>query len=124
MISGRVTGKEIDSNGNIMVTTEYTLTDNSKSIGHTRYNCFNYSDVQILADIKSQCENLMRKTYNLKQCQEIVKAELPVISYDCSSVEIVTKPPVYDTDRVTILTPAEKLTIDDSDPIMEEKPIA
>jgi hypothetical protein len=112
MISGQVIKKEIDSNGNIKVETEYTLTDGSKQIGHTRYDCFNYSEAQVLADIRSQCENLIRKTYNLKQCQTIVAEPLPSISYQCSEVEVVTKPAIMDAQGL-VLTPAETMTIDD-----------
>ena len=117
MISGQATAIAIDDNGNIKVTTEYTLTDGSKTIGHTRYDCFNFSLVKIEEDIKSQCENLMRKIYNLKQNQELVTTDVTPVSYTCNSVEVITKPPVYAPDGITIITPAEKITIDDSDPI-------
>ena len=115
MISGKVLSKEIDQYGNIKVTTEYTLTDNSKKIGATRYNCFNYSETKVLKDVKQHCETLMKKTYNLKQNQTIIAEPFTgEIKYDCSSCQIMTKPPVYDTDGKTILTPAEYITIDDN----------
>jgi len=112
MISGKIVSKEIDQNGNIKVGVEYTLTDSSKKIGYTRYNCFNYSEAEILRDIKSHCETLMRKTYNLKQNQNIVAQALPAIEYICESVEVVSKPAVLD-ETGNIITPEEKITIDD-----------
>jgi hypothetical protein len=113
MIKGEAKKIEIDQNGNLKVETEYTLTDGSKTIGHTRYSTFNFSLGMIEKDIKSQCENLMRKIWNLKQNQGLVKTDVTGVSYQCSSVQLMTKPPVYDTDGVTILTPAEYITIDD-----------
>jgi hypothetical protein len=112
MISAQVLSSEIDENGNIKVKTEYILTDGSKTIGHTRYSTFNFSKDLILQDIKSQCENLIRKVYCLKQNQELVKTDLTDISYSCSEVEIVTKPEILDKD-MKVVVPAEKITIDD-----------
>ena len=119
MISGNVKGIAIDDNGNLKVETEYTLTDGSKTIGHTRYSAQNFSKDKILEDVKSQCENLMRKTWNLKQNQELVKTIVNDVAYTCESVELVTKPAVTDI-QGNVITPAEKITIDDSDPIKEE----
>ena len=114
MISGKVLSKEIDQNGNIKVHAEYTLTDGSKVQGATRYNCFNYSEANVLKDVKTHCETLMRKTYNLKQSQEIIATPFTgEIKYDCSSLEITTKPAVLDKDS-NVITPAEKITIDDN----------
>lgn len=113
MISGKMIDKQIDENGNIKVTTEYTLTDGSKVQGATRYNCFNYSKAKILEDIKTHCETLMRKTYNLKQNQTIIATPFTdEIKYDCLSIEIVIKPAEYNEDG-SIKTPTEKITIDD-----------
>jgi hypothetical protein len=119
MISAKVLNASIDDNGNLKVATEYTLTDGSKQTGHTRYSAQNFSKDKILEDVKSQCENLMRKTWNLKQNQELVKTLVNDIAYSCESVELVTKPAVTDM-RGVELTPAEKITIDDSDPIIKE----
>ena len=113
MISGQVKKVDIDQNGNIRVETEYTLTDGTKTIGHTRYNFLNYSRENIEKDIKSQCENSLRKTYALKAHQDLIKADITDIGYQCSEVEIMTKPPVYSEDGKTIITPAETLMIDD-----------
>lgn len=112
MISGSVVNKEIDINGNIRVTTEYTLTDGSKILGTTRYNFLTFSAAQMLQDIKDHCETLMRKIYNLKENQRLVLEDVGVIQYVCESAEIITKPAVHDKDG-TIITPAETLTIDD-----------
>ena len=113
MISAQVTGKSIDDNGNIKVTTEYTLTDGSKSIGNTRYNCFNFSEAAVLKDIKDQCENLMRKTYALKQNIELVNTtDLSKVTYECSSVEYVTKPEQKDL-QGNITQAKESIIIDD-----------
>ena len=51
MISGKVLSSEIDDNGNIKVKTEYTLTDGSKKIGHTRYNFMNFIYMRVAATI-------------------------------------------------------------------------
>jgi hypothetical protein len=112
MISAKVLNASIDDNGNLKVATEYTLTDGSKQTGHTRYSAQNFSKDKILEDVKSQCENL-------KQNQELVKTLVNDIAYSCESVELVTKPAVTDM-RGVELTPAEKITIDDSDPIIKE----
>ena len=112
MISAKVLVSEIDQNGNIKVATEYTLTDGSKQIGHTRYSAQNFSKEKILEDVKSQCENLMRKTWNLKQNQELVKTVVNDIAFTCESVELVTKPEVKDLDG-TIIQAKESITIDD-----------
>lgn len=113
MISGQAKSIVIDENGNLKVTTEYTLTDGSKTIGHTRYSALNFSLDLLQKDIKSQCENLMRKVWNLKQNQELVKTDVTGISYICEGTNITTKQPVYDTDGKTILIPAETITVDD-----------
>ena len=113
MISGQVKKCEIDTNGNLRVETEYTLTDGSKTTGHTRYSCINFSRDNILKDVKQHCETLMQKTYNLKQNQLLKDTKIDDIKYDCTSVEVVTKQAVYDKDGITVLTPAEKITIDD-----------
>lgn len=120
MISGSVKGIAIDDNGNLKVETEYTLTDGSKTTGHTRYSALNFSKDKILEDVKSQCENIMRKTWNLKQNQELVKTIVNDVAYICSSVELVTAPAVVDIKTGLEITPATKITIDDSDPIKEE----
>jgi archaellum component FlaC len=112
MISGQVTGIGIDDHGNIKVTTEYTLTDGSKSIGNTRYSFENFSKAKILEDVKSQCENLMRKVYTLKANQELIKTKVDDISYECESVELTTKQAITDITG-NILTPKETITIDD-----------
>ena len=115
MISGKVLSKEVDAHGNIKVYTEYTLTDNSKVQGAVRYNCFNYNEAKVLEDVKAHCETLMKKTYALKQNQTLVATPFTgEIKHDCSSMQVMTKPPVYDTDGVTIITPAEYITIDDN----------
>jgi hypothetical protein len=112
MISGRVVGKEIDENGNIRVATEYTLTDGTKQTGHTRYNCFGFSADAVAKDVKAHCETLMKKVYALKTNQTLIATDLSKVTYECTSVEIVTKPAVMDKDGV-VVTPAEKITIDD-----------
>jgi hypothetical protein len=112
MISGQVKKVEIDQNGNLKVETEYTLTDGSKSIGHTRYDCRNFSKTKILEDVKSQCENLMRKIYNLKQNQVLVETKVDDVSYECSSVELVVKQEIKDINGV-ITQVKESITIDD-----------
>ena len=100
MISGQVIGCEIDQNGNLKVATEYTLTDGSKQIGYTRYNCFNFTVENIQEDIKAQCENLMQKIYNLKQNQTLVNTNLSAVKYDCVNAQIQ-------------ISPTETITIDD-----------
>jgi hypothetical protein len=112
MISGVAKRIEIDANGNLRVETEYTLTDGSKTIGHTRYSALNFSLDMIEKDIKSQCENLMRKIWNLKQNQELVKTDVTGVSYECSSVKIVTKPEMKDKDGI-IIQAEESITVDD-----------
>ena len=112
MITGKVLGTSIDANGNIKVQTEYTLTDGSKTIGHTRYSCMNFSRDAILNDVKSQCENLMRKIYNLKQNQILKDTKVDDINYECSSVESITKPEIKDVEG-NITQAKESITIDD-----------
>lgn len=121
MILAQVLSQEIDENGNIKVATEYTLTDGSKKVGHTRYDCFGFSKAKISEDIKAHCETLMRKTYNLKQNLELIKTTVNDLAYTCTSMEVTIKPAVLDKDGIEI-TPAEKITIDDSDPIKEIEP--
>lgn len=116
MISGQAKGITIDDNGNLKVETEYTLTDGTKLTGHTRYSCMNFSKAQVLEDIKSHCENLMRKTYNLKRNQELVKTDVKDVAYSCSVVEVVTKPEIKDM-QGNITQAKEIISIDDSDPI-------
>jgi hypothetical protein len=117
MISAKVLGSEIDDNGNIKVKTEYTLTDGSKTIGHTRYNALNFSKEKILEDIKSQCENIMRKTWNLKQNQKLVDTVVNDITYTCEKVELITST-IVDKNKPEIES-IKKITIDDSDSIKE-----
>jgi hypothetical protein len=112
MISGQVQSSSIDDHGNIRVTTEYTLTDGSKSIGNTRYSFENFSKAKILEDVKQHCETLMRKVYTLKTNQELIKTKVDDISYECESVELVTKQAITDKDGI-ITTPAVKITIND-----------
>jgi hypothetical protein len=112
MISGQAKSITIDENGNLKVATEYTLTDGSKQTGHTRYNCFNFSKDMLLKDIQSQCENLMRKTYNLKQNVELAKVDVSDVSFECSSVEFVTKPEIKD-EKGVITQAKESIIIDD-----------
>lgn len=88
MISGKVLSTSIDDNGNIKVKTEYTLTDGTKTTGHTRYNCFNFSQERVLADIQAHCETLMRRVYALKKNPELVTQDLTGIFYNCSSLII------------------------------------
>jgi hypothetical protein len=111
MISGRALSCEIDENGNIRVATEYTLTDGSKQIGHTRYNCFGFSTDAIAKDVKAHCETLMKKVYALKANQALVNTDLSGITYECNDVEVVTKPAVMENG--VVVTPAESITIDD-----------
>mgnify|MGYP001235011668 CR=1 FL=1 len=112
MITGQAKSVIIDENGNLKVETEYTLTDGSKTIGHTRYNFLNFSIAKIEEDIKSQCENLMRKIYNLKQSQILVNTPVTGVGYECSSVELVIKPEIKDA-QGNITQAKETLTIDD-----------
>ena len=112
MITGKVLGSTIDDNGNIKVKTEYTLTDGSKTIGHTRYNFFNFSKERILTDVKIHCETLMTKAYGLKRHQELVATKVDDITHQCTQVEITVKPAVLDA-QGNITTPAETLIIDD-----------
>lgn len=112
MISGKVVGTSIDDNGNIKVETEYTLTDGSKQMGRTRFNFLNFSQENILKDIKAHCETLMMKTYGLKAHQTLVEAGLPVAEYQCTSMEVIVKPEVKDA-QGNVVTPAETITIDD-----------
>lgn len=112
MISASVKGIAIDDNGNLKVETEYTLTDGSKTIGHTRYSAQNFSKDKILEDVKSQCENLMRKTWNLKQNQILKDTKVDDITYSCESVELVIKPEAKDVEG-TIIQAKESITIDD-----------
>lgn len=112
MITGKVIGTEIDQNGNIKVATEYTLTDGSKKIGHTRYNFLNFTPENVQKDVKAHCETLMRKIYGLKRHQELVQAGLPVIEHNCESVEIVIKPEVKDEEG-NIIQEKKTLIIDD-----------
>lgn len=112
MISGQCKKVELDQNGNLRVETEYTLTDGSKTTGHTRYSCQNFSKEAIAKDVKQNCETLMRKTWNLKQNQVLRETKVDDIAHQCSSVEIVSKPAVYDKDG-KVVTAEEKITIDD-----------
>lgn len=113
MISGRVVKKEIDSNGNIRVETEYTLTDGSKQLGHTRYTWSNFTPENVERDIKSQCDNLMSKVYALKTNQELVNSvDLSKINVEVNSVEVTTTPAVRDISGI-VITPATTITIDD-----------
>ena len=112
MISGQVQSCTLDDNGNIKVQTEYTLTDGSKVVGHTRYDCRNFSKAKILEDVKTQCENLMKKTYSLKQNQILKDTVVSDISYSCSSVELVVKPEIKDING-NVTQAQESITIDD-----------
>jgi hypothetical protein len=112
MISAKVLNASIDENGNLKVATEYTLTDGSKQTGHTRYSAQNFSKDKILEDVKSQCENLMRKTWNLKQNQVLKDTKVDDITYSCESVELVTKPEIKDLEG-KITQAKESITIDD-----------
>ncbi len=112
MISGKVLSTVIDENGNIKVQAEYTLTDGSKKIGHTRYNFVNFSAEAIQKDVKTHCETLMKRVYALKAHQEMILIDMTNIKYDCTSVEMIIKPAVTDVEG-NITTPAETLTIDD-----------
>ncbi len=88
MISGKVLSAMIDENGNIKVESEYTLTDGSKKIGHTRYNAFNFSTDKVLEDVKTHCETLMKRVYGLKKNPELIQTDLSSINYDCSSLDV------------------------------------
>ena len=112
MISGSVKKLEIDANGNLRAETEYTLTDGSKTIGNTRYSCMNFSKEKIAEDVKAHCETLMKKVWNLKQNQELLTTKVDDITHSCSSLEITIKPAVLDANG-DVVTPAEKITIND-----------
>lgn len=113
MISGNVKKIEIDENGNLKVETEYTLTDGSKKLGHTRYSALNFSKDKVLEDVKAHTETLMQKTYNLKQNQTLVNTKVDDISYQCTELEITVKPAELDKDG-NVVTPAEKIIINDN----------
>jgi len=112
MISGKVLNNAIDDNGNIKVTTEYTLTDGNKITGITRYNFINFTKENVLADIKNKCEGLMQKIYALKKHQDLVKINLSGVEYKCTSVEITIKPEIKDK-LGNITQQKETLVIDD-----------
>ncbi len=112
MIQGKVLGSVLDENGNIKVGTEYTLTDGSKKIGHTRYNWLNFSKERVLADVKTHCETLMKKVYGLKRHQALIQTNLSKIAYECTQAEVITKPEIRDL-QGNIITPAETLVIED-----------
>lgn len=113
MISGKVIGKEIDENGNIRVATEYTLTDGSKKVGHTRYDFRNFTEANVTKCVKTHCETIMKRTWGLKRHQELLsEIDLSNVEHECLSTEIVVKPAVQDIDG-NITTPAETITIDD-----------
>ena len=112
MISGKVKGIDIDNNGNLRVTTEYTLTDGSKRTGNVRYTPFNFSRERVLNDIKQHCETLMRRVYTIKKNQELVKTNLSDVQYDCNGAEIVLRSATIDA-HGNIIVPAETIIIDD-----------
>ena len=113
MISARVLSSALDENGNIKVATEYTLTDNSKVTGHTRYNALNYSREAIQKDIDAHCATLMTKVWMLKRHQELMATTIVNdLTKELTSMELTVKPAVYDKNNVLVM-PAEKITIDD-----------
>ena len=112
MITGKVIGKEIDTNGNIKVNTEYVLTDGSKKIGSTRYNYLNFSQAAVEKDIKTHCETLMKRVWGLKKHQELILTDLTHTKCAVSEVEIITKPAIRDVNG-NIVSPAELTMIDD-----------
>lgn len=112
MISGKVLGCKLDQNSNILVSTEYTLTDGSKTIGHTRYNFLNFSKEKVLKDVKIHCETLLRRVYSLKAHQALVRIDLSDIKHQCLNLRIVVKAAVRD-EQGNITTPAVTKVIDD-----------
>ena len=112
MITGQVKGIAMDDHGNLKVETEYTLTDGEKTTGYTRYNCLNFSKAKVLQDVKAQCENLMMKIYNLKQNQELARAVVTDVAYECSSFEFVIKPEIKDG-LGNIVQAKESIIVDD-----------
>ena len=112
MISGKVIGSTIDDRGNIKVKTEYTLTNGMKVIGFTRYNFLNFSKEKILKDVKTHCETLMKKTYGLKQHEELIKTQVDDITHQCTQVELIVKPAELGPEGA-VTTPAKTLIIDD-----------
>jgi len=74
MISAKVKLATLDQKtNNILVATEYTLTDGSKVTGHTRYSYHNYSREKVLADIQQHCETLVANIYRVSQLERINK---------------------------------------------------
>ena len=112
MISGRITGKEIDQNGKIMVHAEYTLTDGTKKTGSAVYNPLYFSAAKVQADVQQHCEILMRKVYQLKQSQVKINEDVSGVQYDCTSAEIVIEEAEYDKDG-NETKPEVKITVDD-----------
>lgn len=112
MIKAKVKNSEVDENGNLKVTTEYTLTDGEKVDGFVIYPALDFSRERVLNDIKWQCENLVRKTHNLKLAQELAEEDLTDIGYECETVEYIKTPEEYDADGVKTKE-AEVITISD-----------
>ena len=114
MITGKVLNAQIDQHGNVKVATEYTLTDGTKIIGHTRYNFINYTREKVLEDVKTHCETLMKKVYGLKKHQELInEVNLSNAEYSCSSMELVIKPEKKDP-QGNIIQVKETITINDT----------
>jgi hypothetical protein len=115
MITGQAKSIELDQNGNILVTTEYTLTDGTKKIGGSRYDAIGFSLEKATKDIQQHCETLMRATYNLKQNQQtVVDIDIAGCNAVCESLEIVAVPEIKDKDGI-VIQEMVKITIDDRD---------
>jgi hypothetical protein len=108
MITAEIASKDIDTNGNIRVISSYVFSDGKRVSIPLTYNYQNFSREQVLADIKSQSENLMRKTYN----SELMKQDISDLSYSCDSVELVLKPELKDISG-TIIQQREAIVIDE-----------
>ncbi len=113
MIKAKVLKLTIDENGNLKVETEYTLSDNSKHIGHTRYNTFNFSRENIAKDIKQHCETLMRKVYMLKRHIELLPTTVNDLTHECTSVEVVIQREIKDMITGVITQPKKTIIVDD-----------
>jgi len=112
MITGQAKRIGLDKNGNIIVESEYTLTDGSKKTANIRYNALNFSRESVEKDIQDRCVDLLKKTWLLKQHQELILTKIDDISYQCDSAIIIVKPEVRDKNGV-IIQQKETLTIDD-----------
>lgn len=102
MITGKVVKKEVDENGNIKISTEYTLTDGTKRIGVTRYNFRGFNAGIVKDDIKHHCETLMKKVHGLKKHPQLLNdIDLSGATYECNELEVIL-PEIKNRDGILV----------------------